>query len=201
MKTPGITIRPLVNLAGTHEFNEVFFEDVRVPKKNLLGEENRGWYMATTTLDFERSSIGNAVGMQQSVEDVVNFLREHRSTPVVNSAAMSSINREMADRTIEAEVAMMMSYRIITMQAHGLIPNHEASVAKLFTTELTQRIARTAMKIVGMYGLLERESPQAPLRGRYARSYLRSVSSTVAGGTSEIQRNIIAMRGLGLPRG
>jgi len=96
---------------------------------------------------------------------------------------------------------MMMSYRIITMQSRGLIPNHEASCAKLFTTELTQRIARTGLDMIGLYGQLERDSKYAPLKGRLERGYLRSVSATIAGGTSEIQRNIIAGRGLGLPRG
>ncbi|HWO93475.1 MAG TPA: acyl-CoA dehydrogenase family protein [Dehalococcoidia bacterium] len=201
MKTPGISIRPLVNMAGTHEFNEVFFDNVRIPKRDLLGEENRGWYMATTTLDFERSSIGNAVGMEQMVEDLLNFVHANRNEPFMAVGHTPSVRYELADRRIEVAVAMLMSYRIITMQSQGMIPNHEASCAKLFSTELTQRIARTGLKLIGTYGQLERGSPWAPLRGRFERMYLRSVSATIAGGTSEIQRNIIAMRGLGLPRG
>jgi alkylation response protein AidB-like acyl-CoA dehydrogenase len=92
----------------------------------------------------------------------------------------------------------MLSYRVITIQAEGRVPNHEASIAKLFNTELSQRIARTAMKMTGTSGqLLGRE---APMRGRAAQSYMQTVSSTIAGGTSEVQRNIVATRGLGLPR-
>ncbi len=201
MKTPGITIRPLVNMAGTHEFNEVFFDNVRIPKRDLLGEENRGWYLGTTTLDFERSSIGSAVGMEQMVEDLLSYAREHGADSTTTFAQKPLLALEFADRAIEVQVGMMMSYRIITMQSRGLIPNHEASCAKLFTTELTQRIARTGLNMIGLYGQLERDSKYAPLKGRLERMYLRTVSSTIAGGTSEIQRNIIAGRGLGLPRG
>ena len=200
MKTPGITIQPLVNMAGTHEFNQVFFDNVRVPKKDLLGEENRGWYMATTTLDFERSSIGSAIGQVQMVEDLMQFAREHRQNG--HSLLENKLVRlELVDRYIEAEVARHISYRVITLQNRGLIPNYEASMAKLYSTELTQRIARTGIHLIGHYGVLDRGSKWAPLRGRLGRMYLMSVSATIAGGTSEIQRNIIATRGLGLPRG
>jgi alkylation response protein AidB-like acyl-CoA dehydrogenase len=93
----------------------------------------------------------------------------------------------------------MLSYRVISIQAAGRVPNHEASIAKLFNTELSQRIARTAMKLLGTSALLT--GREAPMKGRAPGSYLQTVSSTIAGGTSEIQRNIIATRGLGLPRG
>ncbi len=201
MKTPGITVRPLVNLAGTHEFNEVFFDNVRVPKGDLLGEENRGWYQATTTLDFERSSIGSAVGLEQTLEDVVEFAREHRASDTTTLAQNPGLRRQFAERAIEVQVAMLMSYRVVTMQKKGLIPNHEASVAKLFSSELNQRIARTGLNMLGMYGQLDAGSKHAPLRGRLERMYLYTVASTIGGGTSEIQRNIIATRGLGMPRG
>ena len=108
------------------------------------------------------------------------------------------MKNELADRYVEAGVARLMSYRVITMQAKGLIPNHEASMTKLFASELTQRISRTGMKVLGLYGQLWGD--EAPLKGRYESSYMTSLSSTIAGGTSEIQRNIIATRGLGLPR-
>ena len=190
MKDPGVTVRPLINLANGHMFNEVFFEDVRVPAKNVLGEINRGWYIGTTTLDFERSSIGNAVGQRQSLEYYLRYVKQN--------GAKVSVKSEYADRWIEATVAKMLSYVVITIQANGRVPNHEASIAKLFNTELSQRIARTAMKTVGTAGLLTGET--APMKGRAAQSYMQTVSSTIAGGTSEVQRNIVATRGLGLPR-
>jgi len=105
---------------------------------------------------------------------------------------------ELADRYVEANVARLMSYRVVTMQAKGLIPNYEASMTKLYASELTQRIADTGVRLLGLYGQLRGQ--KAPARGRYGTAYLRTVSSTIAGGTSEIQRSIIAIRGLGLPR-
>jgi len=197
MKSPGVTVRPLINLANGHMFNEVFFEDVRVPARNVLGEINRGWYIGTTTLDFERSSIGNAVGQRQTLEYYMKFWQENRGKDVTGSASPKA-REEFADRWIEAAAAKMLSYRVITIQNEGRVPNHEASIAKLFNTELSQRIARTAMKMIGTGAQLSGQT--APMRGRAAGSYLQTVSSTIAGGTSEVQRNIVATRGMGLPR-
>jgi alkylation response protein AidB-like acyl-CoA dehydrogenase len=105
------------------------------------------------------------------------------------------------ERLIEAECSMMLSYRLITMQNRGLIPNYEASATKLYSMELNQRIANTGMRLLGLYGQLERGSGEwAPLAGRLTYNYLRSVANTIEGGTTEIQKNIVAQRGLGLPR-
>ncbi len=200
MKSPGVEVRPLTNMAGTHEFNEVFFENVRVPKENVIGEENRGWYAAVTTLDFERSSIGSAIGMQQSVEEILDYARDHTgdNTSALNINPM--LRYELADRLVETHVARMLSYRVASMQNRGLIPNYEASSLKMYSSELSQRIARTALHMLGLYGQLERGSAWAPNKGRLAYNFLRSVANTIEGGTSEIQRNIVAQRGLGLPR-
>jgi alkylation response protein AidB-like acyl-CoA dehydrogenase len=200
MDTPGVTVRPLINMAGGHEFNEVFFEDVRVPAKNLLGEENRGWYMAVTTLDIERSNIGSAVGQHQSVEDLIAFAREHKDNGVSAVAHNDNVRLDLADRLIEAECSMMLSFRLITMQNRGLIPNYEASATKLYSMELNQRIATTGLKVLGLYGQLGKGSKWEPLQGRLQYQYLRSVANTIEGGTTEIQKNIVATRGLGLPR-
>jgi alkylation response protein AidB-like acyl-CoA dehydrogenase len=197
MKSPGVTVRPLINMANGHAFNEVFFEDVRVPASNVLGDVNRGWYLGTTTLDFERSSIGNAVGQRQALEYYMRYARKHKDDGTVHRT--DTVRTEFADRWIEAAAAKMLSYRVVTIQAEGRVPNHEASIAKLFNTELSQRIARTAMKLVGTHALLN-DPETAPMRGRAPQSYLQTVASTIAGGTSEVQRNIIATRGLGLPR-
>lgn len=201
MKSPGVTVRPLLNMAGTHEFNEVFFDNVRIPAKNLLGELNRGWYQAVTTLDIERSNIGSAVGQHQAVEDLIRFAQENRGTGMVRIDSDPAMRYELAERWVETEVSMLLSYRLITMQNRGLIPNYEASATKLYSMELNQRIANTGLRLMGMYGQLARGSKWAPLRGRLEFTYLRSVANTIEGGTSEIQRNIVATRGLGLPRG
>ncbi len=195
MKTPGITVRPLVNMGNLHNFNEVFFEDVRVPAENIVGEVNRGWYVGATTLDFERSSIGSAVAHRQTLERYLGYWREHEDA-VSNP---ESVREALAERWIEAATAKMLSYRVIGMQAAGEIPNAEASIAKMFSTELSQRIARTAIKMLGTAGQLN-GGENAPFEGRLGAAYVASPSATIAGGTSEIQRNIIATRGLGLPR-
>lgn len=188
MKSPGVTVRPLTMLSGAQGFNEVFFEDVRVPVKNRIGEENRGWYVGTTTLDFERSSIGSAVGVRKQLEGLIRLAK---SSPEA-SLANPPVKREFVDRWIEAEVAKMLSYRVVSMQANGKIPNHEASMCKLFSSELSQRIANLSMHMHGMHG---------NLRNRAGMGYMQAVSSTIAGGTTEVQKGIIATRGLGLPRG
>ena len=198
MKSPGIEVRPLTNLANQNMFNEVFFDNVRVPARNIVGEVNRGWYVGTTTLDFERSSIGSAVGMGLQVKSLIKFAAEHEKDGQSRSGYLNSVKTELAERYIEVNLARMMSYRVVTMQAKGMIPNHEASMSKLFSSELTQRISRTGMKVLGQYGQLWGDD--APMKGRYEGSYMTSLASTIAGGTSEIQRNIIAQRGLGLPR-
>jgi alkylation response protein AidB-like acyl-CoA dehydrogenase len=198
MKSPGVEVRPLTNLANQDMFSEVFFQDVRVPAKNIIGELNRGWYVGTTTLDFERSSIGSAVGIRLQLDGLVKYAKENEGSGKSRTGDLKSVKAELAERYVEATVARMMSYRVVTMQAKGMIPNHEASMTKLFASELNQRIARTGMKVLGLYGQLYGDD--APMKGRYESSYMTSLSSTIAGGTSEIQRNIIAQRGLGLPR-
>ncbi|GAB4331479.1 MAG: acyl-CoA dehydrogenase [Dehalococcoidia bacterium] len=198
MKTPGITVRPLVNMLNSHEFNEVYFEDVRVPASSLLGEENRGWYLAATTLDFERSGIATSVAHQLIVQDLVEYAK---TAPESRLGVNPAVRRELAERSIEAQVEALISYRIISMQERGEIPNREASIAKLYSSELDVRLATTAMHIAGLHGQLnDREDPRA-MGGRLARFYMHSTTSPIGGGTSEIQRNIIATRGLGLPRG
>ncbi|MPZ97881.1 MAG: hypothetical protein GEU80_00865 [Dehalococcoidia bacterium] len=204
MDSPGISVRPLVQMSDARGFNEVFFEDVRVPAKNAVGEINRGWYVGATHLDFERSSIGSAIGQRQMLDALRNNLTKTRDEQPERSRLnrVDSPRSEFADRYIEAAVAKTLSQRVISMQARNLIPNYEASMTKVFSTEFNQRIARTATKLLGQYGQV-RGGPEeyTPMRGRWATMYLSSVSSTIAGGTSEIQRNVIATRGLGLPRG
>jgi alkylation response protein AidB-like acyl-CoA dehydrogenase len=198
MKAPGVSVRPLINMAGGHEFNEVFFDNVRVPKENVIGEENRGWYAAVTTLDFERSAIGSSIGMKQGVEALIEFAKSHTGDNMSTLKTNPMLRYELADRMIEAEAAQMLSYRVASMQSRGLIPNYEASLLKLFSTELNQRIAATGMDITGLYGQIQGD--QGPNKGRYGYTFLRSVAYTIEGGTSEVQRNIVAQRGLGLPR-
>ena len=197
MDTPGITVRPLINIADQHGFNEVFFDNVRIPKANLVGELNRGWYQVAVALDFERSGIQAFAGGRRMLEEITAFASDNRRIWTRNP----QVRLALADRAVEVEVGTLIAYRIPFMQAQGKIPNHEASMSKLYGSELSQRIARTGMQVLGAYGMLAPGSDMAPLQGRLETMYLTSVSSTIAAGTSEIQRGIIATRGLGLPRG
>jgi alkylation response protein AidB-like acyl-CoA dehydrogenase len=201
MKTPGITVRPLINMANGEGFNEVFFENVRVPREGLLGELNRGWYIATTTLDFERSSIGGTSQARRSLEDLTRFAKSERDATTGRAVWDSALVRHaIADLWIDVDIATLLSYRVVSMQSRGLVPNYEASIIKVFNSEYAQKQARIGLGIMGLYGGIWGDSPWAKLQGRSARSYVASVGSAIAGGTSEIQRNIIAQRGLGLPR-
>jgi 3-oxocholest-4-en-26-oyl-CoA dehydrogenase alpha subunit len=185
-------------MANLHHFNEVFFEDVRVPASSMVGEENRGWYVGATLLDFERSNISMVIALRHTVNDIVAYVTEN---PDGRSRPTGPVRLELADRTIEAEIARMFSYRIVSMQKRGLVPNYEASMSKIWRSETQQRIAATGIRLIGLYGNLWPGSPWAPLQGHLSRAYVEAASRTIAGGTSEIQRNVIATRGLGLPRG
>jgi alkylation response protein AidB-like acyl-CoA dehydrogenase len=201
MKTPGITVRPLINMANGEGFNEVFFENVRVPRSGLLGELNRGWYIATTTLDFERSSIGGTSQALRALEDLTRFARSERDAQTGELIWERPLVRHaIADLWLSLEVTRLLSYRVVSMQSKGLVPNYEASIIKVFNSEYAQRQARVGMSIMGLYGGLWEGSPHAKLKARFSKSYVTSVGGAIAGGTSEIQRNIIAQRGLGLPR-
>jgi len=199
MDTPGITVRPLEQMHGAHGFNETFFEDVRVPAKNMIGEENRGWYVATTTLDFERSGVGRAAAVAMSLGALLDGLAEGLEG---SSAELNGPQRHaLAEWKMEAEVGRIIGYRVAWMQSQGRVPNYEASMSKVFNTESTQRGARRAINILGLHGALKPQSAHSVLDGRFCQLYMSSVARTIAAGSSEIQRNVIATRGLGLPRG
>ena len=199
MKTPGISVRPLINIVGRHEFNEVFFEDVRVPAANVVGEVNRGWYVATTTLDLERSSIAAMANGRRLLDDLIAYTRAttRDGRPLFDDPR---VRRTLAEMHIDVEMGRLLSYRVAWLQSRGTVPNVEASQAKLYAAELSQRVAQNGMHVLGLPGALHERSRYAPVLGRFHTAYLWSVSQTYAGGSVEIQRGIIATRGLGLPR-
>jgi hypothetical protein len=196
MKSPGVTVRPLVNMASRHGFNEVFFDNVRVPRRNLVGEENRGWYVTAENLDFERSGIDRLAATGRLYRDIVEYVRSRRDV----TAEQARIARlELAERAIEYEVGRIIAYRVSWLTSQGRIPNYEASMSKVYGAEWSQRIAQTGMKAVTAFAMTG-TSEERKLRGRIELAYLVTSADTIRGGTSEIQRNIIATRGLGLPR-
>jgi alkylation response protein AidB-like acyl-CoA dehydrogenase len=196
MDSPGISIQPLINMAGQHGFNEVFFEDVRIPASYLVGQENQGWYQLAVALDFERSSIAGSARARRLLDELLRFGRENK--PFVE--ARPEVRHRLADVSIEIDVAKYLSYRVASLQQAGKIPNYEATIAKLYSSELGQRLARTSMELTGTYGQLHPKSKYTKMKGFSERYYQMSVAETIAGGTSEVMRSVAAIRGLGLPR-
>ena len=200
MNTPGLTVNPIINMAGDHGFNMVTFDNVRVPKKNLVGEQNRGWYVGATLLDFERSGVDYSAGGRRVLEELTDYAKNSSQNGSLISNNPIMRNR-LANLAIEVEVSRLISYNIAWMQGEGLVPNKESSMGKVVGTELQQHLSETGMQMLGLHGQLEPGSKYAPLDGRIEHMHLTNVSETIQAGTSEIQRNIIATRGLGLPRG
>lgn len=191
-QTPGVTVRPITDIRGDAPFAEVFFDDARIPVDNRVGEENRGWYVAMSALSFERAGIGATVKFEQALSTLVTYLREHPDEMRPDTAGL---RLEIARRYAEIRVL----YNLARYSASVEEPGYEASVNQLFGAELHQRLARTGAKAFGRLAeLWQRED--APLGAAFTHLRLDSVAATFLGGTTEIQRNVIATRGLGLPR-
>jgi hypothetical protein len=199
MKTPGITVRPLINITGCHSFNEVYFDDVHVPKDCLVGVKNQGWYQLAVALDFERSNVQSAADARRILDYLLKYVKKTRRNGVLLSKD-PVISNELASLAIELEVSQMMCYRIAWMHSRGLHPSYESSMGMLFTSATLRRISDLGVRLLGPYGLLDKQSKWAMYNGMMMRACLCTLSIGLGGGTNEIQRNIIAMRGLGLPR-
>jgi alkylation response protein AidB-like acyl-CoA dehydrogenase len=177
----------------------VYFDNVRVPRDCLVGGLNEGWYIAAATLDFERSGINRVVAGIRIYEELLEYCRA--STNGERPIEQPGVATTLAELGLEFQIGRLLAYRVASMQARGQVPNAEASLSKVFGSELQQRLADRALNIIGLPAQLTAESVGAPLGGRLHEYYLSTAGLTIAAGTSEIQRNIIAGRGLGLPRG
>ena len=195
--SPGIEIRPIYDITNERMLNEVFFGDVEVPVENRVGNENEGWRYATALLQYERGDALFIGQFRRMLDDLGKLVREDglgdRIAPVVRGL--------LAQSEIDWEVGRLITLRVVAMQAKELLPDMEASQPKLFMSEAYQRLAATAQHLAGMCGNLTHEDSRAPLGGRVVQSVVSSTTATLIAGTSEIQRTIIATRGLGLPRG
>ena len=172
-----------------------------MPAEQRVGEENRGWYVAMTLLDNERSNISGAIAMEREIGRLIAYLATDVGRRRSRVSQFDSLRQQIAERSIEAAVMFNLSLRIITMQRAGQIPNYEASVSHLFGGDGRQRLARTGTSVFGLYAnLWDPDDERAPMEASYAHSYARS-AARVGGGTPEIQRNVIATRGLGFREG
>ena len=200
MTTPGITVRPLVNLAGHHYFNEVFFDEVHVPKENLIGEENRGWYHSMIALSFERTAgVAMAASARRGLDKLVEFAKE----TTVNGEPLAKdrlVRQQLAELAIKIEAVRMLGYSIVWNQSKGQLPGVEGPIAKTLGSEIIQMLGQVGTRMMGLYGQLIPGGKWACLEGAYASMCLTANDMIVAAGTNEIQRNIIAQRGLGMPK-
>jgi alkylation response protein AidB-like acyl-CoA dehydrogenase len=199
MKTPGVTVRPLVLLNGHRHFNEVFFEDVAVPKENVVGKINEGWKVAITTLMFERGGAGGRDHVAQ-IARLVELAKQfpNRQEP---SWDQTHVRQLLAQLMIDAQALKVTRLRGLTRRLRGEPPGPEGSILKLFGSELAQRIADASSTLLGPYATIDGATEAVPDAGRWAHRVLGARQYSIAGGTSEIQRNIIGERVLGLPKG
>lgn len=200
MKSPGITIEPILNLEGSHLFNEVFLDDVRVPARNMVGGENQGWVASQMTSNFERSMIQLFAYLTRELEELVEFCKEPKWGGEV-LANNPLVRHTLAQLAIEIEAGRAFSYSILWEQMKGglIMAAPLAAAAKALATELVQRFTYAGSEILGLYGQVK-ESRWAPLQGRFEKEYQLCPGLNMAGGTSEIMRNLICSLGLGLPR-
>jgi alkylation response protein AidB-like acyl-CoA dehydrogenase len=198
MDLPGVTINPIVDLTGHEHFNEVFFDNVHLPQRFLVGQKNRGWYQIASQLDYERSGIERLMSNYPLFQALFDYARQFRRDDRLLSED-PIIRHRLADLAIEFEVGRLLIYRVAYVLSQGKVPNFEAALAKTFSTEFEQMLAQQAMQILGHYGELLPSSRHVPFSGHAASSYLFSPGYTIQAGTSEILRNIVALRGLGLP--
>jgi len=200
MTTPGVTVRPLVQITGDAEFNEVFFEDVRVPRTNMLGPLHEGWKVLVTTLMHERAGIGSELPVHRQLSELIRLAK----TVEINGKPASedpAVRQKLAQFTIESKAITYNMFRSFSKRLKGNPPGPEGSINKVFGSELNGRIALFATELLGPYAQLMQGSSYAVDNGRWPRSALWYRLLTIGGGTSEIQRGILGDRLLGLPKG
>ena len=197
MHSPGVSVRPLRQISGDEDFNEVFFDDVRVPRANVIGTIDAGWDIAITCLMHERQTLTFSRQLQSAVAltDMVDMARERGVSrdPLVRQALASAV--------VDSHAMRYTAYRNLTRALRGEVPGPEGSIEKLFWSEMYQRQVETSVRLLGQHGILLRGSAHAVDEGRWPHLLLYSRGRTIAAGTSEVQRNIIAERVLRLPRG
>lgn len=202
MHSPGITVRPLKQITGGSEFNEVFFENVRVPKTQLVGSLNEGWRIAMTTLTHERgsASFGTQVNMKRALDDIIEVAKN----TIRNGKPLSAdpiIRQKLVQAYIRVDLMRLNNYRSITQQLRGRPPGPEASLDKLYWSEANQWLQELGQEVLGLHSQLSPESSYYPTSVDLQYTFLFSRAETIFSGTSEIQKNIIGERVLGLPKG
>lgn len=195
LRQPGVEVRPIVQMTGSGEFCEIFLREAEVDDRDVVGSPADGWKMAMATFGFERGGLANASRFEKVVEALARLTRTQEA------GADEAIRQRVAQAKVEAHVFRTNHLRSLTAAQQGRVPGPEASLTKLYWSEMDKRIQETALEVEGMYGALDPDSPWAIEEGRWQYGWMWSQAETIYAGSSEIQRNILAERVLGLPRG
>jgi len=192
LKTPGITVNPINNLLDEPHFGEIFFEDVKIHKSTMLGPEGEGWQVAQSFLSFERVSIAPISVVRTLIEKLSAFFKENPEFEKSNTKSV------LATLEAEAEIGRLLCYQVAWMQDQGTATEWHAAMTRLYSTRLWKRAAAETLNMLGLYGQLDDRDPRAPMAGWLENLYMSAIGATIAAGTSEIQKIVIAIRGLGL---
>ena len=197
MTTPGITVRPLWTM-GDGRTNETFWEDVRIPADSLVGEENRGWYMAANALDLERVVIGPVAPSRRRWDRLIDYLKAEREDLLDDPY----VRTQVAETRMDVEITRALAVTNAAIIANGGVPTMQASAGKVWVSEAAHRMTSLGMDLFGGFGGIQGESEDdAVAEGRFEAEFRSTPITRFGGGTNDIQRRIIATRGLGLPRG
>jgi alkylation response protein AidB-like acyl-CoA dehydrogenase len=195
MHQPGVEVRRIKQMTGGGEFNEIFLSGAVVDDRDMVGQPGDGWKLAMTVFGFERGGLAQAARFERAVEELAMLARDR------GVGADATTRQRIAQARIEAHVFRLIGLRNLARAQHGSAPGPEASVTKLYWSEMDKRLQETAIGVEGMYGALAPESPHAVEDGRWQYGWMWAQAETIYAGSSEIQRNILAERVLGLPRG
>ncbi len=194
MKSPGVHVEPIRQITGKTHFSELFLDAVRIPRDNVVGRIDDGWAVAKSTLGFERSGLAGVVELERNLARLAKIVRR------VGRAADPLARQRLAQLHIEKQTLKYTGYRVLTAQMRGAPPGPESSIGKLAASEFRRRIMEMAMELLGPHAVIGRKDPCAADRGRWPGLYLDARAYSIGGGTSEILRNVIAERTLGLPK-
>ena len=195
MHQPGVEVRRIKQMTGGGEFGEIFLSGAGVDERDLVGQPGDGWKIAMTVFGFERGGLAQAARFERAVGDLAALARDR------GAGADATTRQRIAQARIEAHVFRLIGLRNLTRAQHGHAPGPEASVTKLYWSEMDKRLQEAAIGVEGMYGALAPDSKLAVEDGRWQYGWMWAQAETIYAGSSEIQRNIIAERVLGLPRG
>jgi alkylation response protein AidB-like acyl-CoA dehydrogenase len=200
MKSPGVEVRPIINMSGSHSFNQVTFDDVEVPEENLVGDLDNGWRVGMSVLNYERSGVDYVGWGQRAWDELVALCRAETGAGGRRLADDPAVRRRMAELDAELDAARLLTYEVAWHQQQGEAPADVASMSKLAGTVANRNVLDYGLQLLGMYGPLEKGSPYAKLQGRFFKMRMFYTSGEILAGTTEIQKNLIAWRGLQLPR-